>query len=171
MVLQTIAAFLGGDTLDILALFISIAICGLAGAIGAVFTYRRIPNWYASLDKPSFSPPNWLFGPVWTLLYLLMGIAAYLIWREGTDNPAVMSALVVFGVQLFLNVLWPAVFFGLKTLSGGLIVITLLWLAILITILRFLSFSLAAALLLLPYIAWVTFAAVLNVALFVMNRR
>jgi tryptophan-rich sensory protein len=150
---------------------VSIAVCELAGVVGSIFTVRKIPTWYAALKKPSFRPPNWLFGPVWTVLYLLMGIAAYLIWQEGSENSAVLNAMVVFGIQLVLNVLWSAVFFGLESPFGGLIVIAALWGAILLTIIRFLPVSVAAGLLLLPYIAWVSFAAVLNVAIYVLNRR
>lgn len=100
-----------------------------------------------------------------------MGIATYLIWQEGPENPDVQVALVVFSIQLVLNVLWSVVFFGLESPFGGLIVIAALWGAILLTIIRFLPVSLAAGLLLLPYIAWVSFAAVLNVAIYVLNRR
>ena len=157
--------------MDILKLVACIAGCELAGVIGSIFTIRRIPTWYASLKKPSFRPPNWLFGPVWIVLYLLMGIAAYLVWQKGTENPDVELAIIAFGLQLGLNVLWSVVFFGLESPVGGLVVIFILWSAILVTIQRFLPLSLAAGLLLVPYIAWVSIAAVLNISIYVLNRK
>lgn len=156
--------------MDILNLIVSIAICELAGIVGSVFTFRKIPTWYASLKKPSFRPPDRLFGPVWIVLYLLMGISAYLIWQRGTENPEVELAIIAFGLQLGLNVLWSVVFFGMESPVGGLIVIFILWSAILVTIERFLPLSLAAGLLLVPYIAWVSFAAILNIFIYVLNR-
>jgi benzodiazapine receptor len=156
--------------LDIIKLIVSIVVCELAGVVGSLFTIRKIPTWYASLKKPSFSPPNWLFGPAWTLLYLLMGIAAYLIWQTGLENTDVRVALVVFAVQLGLNVLWSLVFFGLESPFGALIVIAVLCGAIILTIIRFLPISLTAGLLLVPYIAWVSFATILNAAIYVLNR-
>lgn len=143
----------------------------MAGVVGSIFTIRKIPTWYAALKKPSFRPPNWLFGPVWIVLYLFMGIAAYLVWQEGTENSDVQLAIVAFGFQLVLNVLWSVVFFGMESPFGGIVVITALWAAILLTILLFLPVSLAAGLLLLPYIIWVSFAAGLNVVIYVLNRR
>jgi benzodiazapine receptor len=156
--------------LNILNLIVSIGICELAGVIGSIFTFRKIPTWYASLKKPSFRPPNWLFGPVWTTLYLLMGIAAYLIWQDGIGNSNVWMALAVFGIQLGLNVLWSVVFFGMESPSGGIVVIFLLWGAILASIVLFLPISITAGVLLLPYILWVSFAAGLNVAIYRLNR-
>ncbi len=156
--------------MDILKLSISIAVCEMAGIIGSLFTIRKIPTWYASLKKPSFRPPNRLFGPVWTLLYLLMGISAYLIWQEGLESLVVKEALVVFLMQLALNVVWSIAFFGFESPFGGLIVIALLWGAILLSIIEFIRLSLTAGLLLIPYIVWVSFAAVLNAAIYVLNR-
>jgi benzodiazapine receptor len=154
---------------DFWRLILSIAVCQLAGIIGSFFTMPQIPTWYATLEKPAFGPPNWLFGPVWVVLYLFMGIAMFLIWRQGTKSMHVTSALSIFIVQLLLNVLWSVVFFGLKSPVGGLVVIVLLWIAVLATIIRFRKVSEIASMLLIPYILWVTFAAILNFALFRLN--
>jgi benzodiazapine receptor len=148
----------------------AIVICELAGLLGSVFTMPSIPGWYAGLAKPSFSPPNWIFGPVWTVLFALMGLAAYLVYEKGYKKPEVRRALTVFGVQLLLNVLWSVVFFGAHMILGALVIIVLLWAAILATILGFRGISKAAAGLLVPYILWVSFATVLNISLYVLNR-
>jgi len=154
---------------DIIKLVVSIVACQCAGIIGSIFTTRAIPTWYAALEKPFFNPPNWLFAPAWITLYLLMGIAAFLVWRKGLGQKGVRAALVVFLVQLVLNALWSVVFFGLKSPLWGVVVILALWVAILLTIIRFFKLSTAAGALLLPYILWVSFASVLNVAIWVLN--
>jgi len=150
---------------DIIKLVVSIIACQLAGLIGSVFTTPAIPTWYAALQKPAFTPPNWLFAPAWLTLYLLMAIAAFLIWRRGLAQKEVKTALLIFAIQLILNALWSVAFFGLKSPLAGIIVIALLWVAILLTILRFFRLSAAAGALLLPYILWVSFAAALNLSL------
>lgn len=155
--------------LDIVRLIASILICQAAGFIGSVFTTPAIPAWYAQLLKPAFTPPNWLFGPVWTALYLLMGISLFLVWRQGAMGKQVGYPLVLFGLQLLLNVVWSALFFGLRSPLLGLVEIVILWLAILLTILSFLKVSMPAGLLLLPYIAWVSFAGVLNFSIWRLN--
>ncbi len=140
----------------------AIVVCQLAGIIGSVFTISSIPTWYAELEKPFFAPPNWLFGPVWLALYTLMGVSLYLVWSRGIDNSSVRTALSFFGVQLVLNVLWSVLFFGLRSPLLGLVEIVALWIAIVANIVLFYRISRAAALLLIPYIAWVTIAAALN---------
>jgi len=154
---------------DIIKLVVSIIACQLAGLIGSVFTTPAIPTWYAALQKPAFTPPNWLFAPAWLTLYLLMAIAAFLIWRKGLAQKEVKTALLIFAIQLILNALWSVAFFGLKSPLAGVIVIALLWVAILFTILRFFRLSVAAGALLLPYILWVSFAAALNMAIWQLN--
>lgn len=154
---------------DIIKLVVSIVACQGAGIIGSIFTSPAIPTWYAALEKPFFNPPNWLFAPAWVTLYLLMGIAAFLIWRQGLEQKGVRAALLVFLVQLVLNALWSVVFFGLQSPLWGVVVIIALWVAILLTILRFFKLSAAAGALLLPYILWVSFASVLNIAIWVLN--
>jgi tryptophan-rich sensory protein len=140
-----------------------------AGLIGSIFTASSIPTWYATLVKPSFNPPSWVFGPVWTLLYTLMGLAAFLVWKRGWKKLEVKSALLVFGIQLTLNALWSIIFFGMKELGIALGEIALMWLAIVATIRAFARLDRRAAWLLAPYLAWVTFAATLNYALWTLN--
>jgi len=154
---------------NIVKLVVSIVACQCAGVIGSVFTTPAIPNWYAALEKPFFTPPSWLFAPAWITLYLLMAIAAFLIWRKGLGEEGVKTALVIFLVQLVLNALWSVVFFGLQSPLYGMVVILLLWVAILLTIIKFFKLSTAAGALLLPYILWVSFASILNISIWVLN--
>jgi tryptophan-rich sensory protein len=154
---------------DIWKLVIAIVVSEAAGFIGTLFTTPSITTWYAALTHPAFSPPNWVFAPVWTLLYLLIGIAAYLVWKAGGNRKDVRAALIIFVIQLALNAGWSIIFFGQHNPGGALIDIGLLWLAILATILTFYKVSKRAAYLLLPYIAWVTFAAYLNYAIWTLN--
>ena len=154
---------------NIYKLVISIVVCELAGVIGSIFTTAAIPTWYAALEKPAFTPPNSVFAPVWITLYLLMGIAAFFIWRKGLSEKGIKLALVIFLVQLILNALWSIVFFGLKSPIAGVVVILLLWIAILITIIRFFKLSHVAGWLLIPYIVWVSIAANLNIWIWILN--
>jgi benzodiazapine receptor len=156
--------------MDIIKLIISIAACEGAGGIGAIFTTPAIPTWYAGLKKPTFTPPNSVFGPIWITLYLLMGIAVFLVWREGLGQEGVTIAFVIFWAQLVLNILWSVIFFGLKSLFGGMVMILLLWIAILINIITFFGVSPLAGWLLIPYIIWVSIAANLNVQVWKLNR-
>ena len=149
---------------------ISLFLCQLAGGIGSVFTRSAISQWYVFIHKPAFTPPNWVFAPVWTILYALMGIALFLVWTKGLQVPGVKKALGVFLFQLALNSLWPIVFFGARSIFGGLVVIVVLWVAIVWTIRQFFALSKWAAALLVPYILWVSFALVLNGALFWLNK-
>jgi benzodiazapine receptor len=160
------------DSIKVLAplkLVLSILICQSAGLIGAVFTSASISTWYVTLNKPFFTPPNWLFAPVWLTLYTLMGVAAFLVWQHGFQDPQVKRAVSIFGVQLILNALWSGAFFGLQSPLAGFIVIVVLWIAILATILKFFAISKTAGLLLIPYILWVSLAAALNGALVILN--
>lgn len=154
--------------INIKKLLISIALPFLAGAIGSYFTAPSIPTWYASLNKPTFNPPNWLFGPVWTLLYILMGISFYLIWNKQTkkDRP---QAYKYYFAQLILNSIWSIVFFGIKRLDLALIVIVVLWFLILKTIIAFRQMNKTSSNLLIPYILWVSFATLLNFSLYILN--
>jgi translocator protein len=154
--------------MNIVKLIISIVVSFAAGALGSIATIPNIPTWYAALDKPWFSPPNWVFGPVWSLLYLMMGIALYLVWRTPSKQSK-RVAFVVFGAQLALNALWSLVFFGLHQPWAAAIIIVCLFVMIALTIREFLKFSKVAVWLLLPYIAWVSFAAALNVAIALLN--
>jgi benzodiazapine receptor len=150
-------------------LIASVLICQLAGIIGSVFTVSSIPDWYAGLNKPWFTPPNWLFGPVWITLYTLMGISLYIVWNKGLDNKNVRSAITVFGIQLFLNSVWSIIFFGIQNTFIALSEIIMLWIAILVTIIKFYRIDRRASLLLVPYIVWVTIAALLNYFVWVLN--
>ena len=144
----------------------SVVICEAAGIVGSVFTISAIPGWYETLQKPWFTPPNWLFAPVWLVLYLLMGAALFLLWGR---RPAASAALVAFGVQLVFNVAWSAVFFGAHELFYGFVVIAALWVAILATVAFSYRVSKSAAALLIPYILWVTIASALNYYVWVLN--
>jgi len=155
---------------DIIKLIISIVACQGAGGIGAIFTRNAISTWYAYLKKPAFTPPNSVFGPVWITLYLLMGIAVFMVWREGLTEEGVKIAFIIFWVQLVLNVLWSVIFFGLKSPLGGMVLILLLWIAILVNIIKFFGVSPVAGVLLIPYIIWVSIAANLNVRIWILNR-
>jgi tryptophan-rich sensory protein len=156
---------------DVLRLIVSIGVSQLAGLIGSFFTRTELQStWYTTLQKPSFQPPGWLFGPVWITLYTLMGIAAFLVWRKGLESKKVQLALLIFLVQLVLNTLWSILFFGMHWPLGGLFDIILLWFAILLMIFTFKDISKPAAILLIPYILWVTFALVLNFELWRLNR-
>jgi tryptophan-rich sensory protein len=153
---------------DILKLVTSIILCQLAGFLGSLFTIPAIPTWYQTLDKPFFTPPNWIFSPVWISLFILMGISLFFVWRR-TDHPKFKIAFIFFLIQLTLNILWSVVFFGLKSPLLGLFEILLLWIAILMTILNFFQVSKLAGVLLIPYLGWVSFATLLNFSLWILN--
>lgn len=154
---------------NVLKLVIAIIISELAGVIGSFFTTSSIQGWYATLMRPSFSPPNWVFAPVWTSLFALMGIASFLIWQKGLARRDVKISLYVFVFQLILNILWSVIFFGLHSPGGAFIEIIFLWLSILATIILFFRIYKPAAYLLLPYILWVSFAAYLNYSIWMIN--
>jgi translocator protein len=150
-------------------LIIAIVISELAGVIGSVFTAPSIAGWYAGIVKPVFNPPSWVFGPVWTTLFALMGISAFLIWKKDLNRRDVKIALGIFIAQLALNTLWSIIFFGLHSPGGAFIEIIFLWLAILATIIAFAKISKPAAWLLVPYILWVSFAGFLNYSIWALN--
>lgn len=141
-----------------------------AAAIGGVATAPAIGGWYRTLKKPPFNPPDQVFGPVWSTLYLLMGVAAWLVDRDGHDASQTRSARFFNGLQLALNALWPVFFFGRRSPLAGMIEIPFLWIAILLTIVTYWRISRLAALLLVPYLLWTTFAAMLNVVIWRRNR-
>lgn len=141
---------------------LSIIICEAAGVVGSIFTAPSIKGWFATLNKPAINPPNWIFGPVWTTLFLLMGIALYLVWSKE-------KIPVIFWAQLILNILWSVIFFGLRNPGFAFFELLILWVAILYTILSFYRVSKPAAYLLLPYILWVTLAGFLNYSLWMLN--
>jgi tryptophan-rich sensory protein len=153
---------------NIFRLIASLIICQLAGVIGSVFTTPAISGWYSSLEKPAFNPPNWIFAPVWILLYLLMGVTLYILWQNLPKGEAKI-ALVFFTIQLVLNVLWSVIFFGFKLPMVAFIEILFLWVFILLTMIKSSKVSKIPVYLLLPYILWVNFAAILNFFLWRLN--
>ncbi|QQS43730.1 tryptophan-rich sensory protein [Candidatus Roizmanbacteria bacterium] len=156
-------------TLDVRKLSISLLAPFASGAIGSIATASSIPTWYAGLEKPVFNPPNWVFGPVWTILYLMMGIAFYLIWNSSKRTIHKRRAVLYYWIQLVLNTLWSLVFFGLRTTLGGIVVIIPLLIFIILTMKNAKSVSYASYLLLIPYLCWVSFATVLTISLFLLN--
>jgi len=147
--------------IKIVNLIIAILVCQAAGLVGSLFTAPAIPNWYAGLNKPSLRPPNWLFAPIWTTLYALMGVSLFLVWQKKKGKEA-KQALTFFFIQLVLNSLWSIIFFGLRSPQWALIEIVVLWLFILLTMIKFYRLSKPAGWLFLPYLLWVTFAVILN---------
>ena len=143
-------------------LFISILIPLLVGGIATFFTTSGVNGWYAMANKPSFNPPNWLFAPVWTALYIMMGIALFLVWKSEGDKAIKQTAFILFAVQLLLNFLWSFIFFYAKQPGWAFVDIMAMWIAILLTIIWFTKISTTASWLLVPYIFWVTFASLLN---------
>jgi benzodiazapine receptor len=154
---------------NIIKLIFSISICQLAGVMGSIFTSPSIPVWYANLQKPFFGPPNWIFAPVWILLFTLMGISLYLILIENFEDNVVKIGIVIFSFQLILNVSWSFLFFSLQNILFALIEIIILWFAILLTIYQFWKINKKSSYLLIPYLLWVTFAAILNFAIWRLN--
>lgn len=150
-----------------LLLVLAIVLCELAGALGAVFTRSAIPTWYRTLSKPKLNPPSWVFGPVWTTLYALMGVSVWLIWKSA---PLSNIALCIFALQLALNAAWSYIFFGMKRVGLALVDIVLLWLSIVLTIVVFIPISALATWLLAPYLVWVSFASYLNYSIWKLNR-
>lgn len=148
----------------------SVLVCTAAGGVGAVATGRSVNTWYRTIRKPPFTPPDSVFGPVWTVLYVLMGLALAIVGGKGTDTRLLRAAQALFGVQLTLNALWSVFFFGRRSPIAALIDIALLWVALLVTIALFFRISRPAALMLIPYLAWVTFAALLNGSIWRLNR-
>ncbi len=156
---------------EILKLVISLVICFAAGFIGAIFTGRSVRDWYSDLVKPRFTPPDAAFGPVWSTLYIFMAVSLFLVWRQGFDTPGVPVAFILFWVQLTLNSLWSYLFFGKRSPAPALLEISVLWMAILITLILFMRLSLIAGLLMLPYLLWVSVATYLNAGIWLLNKK
>lgn len=152
-----------------LKLLIALGLPQLAAIIGSLFTTANIPTWYEGLSKPELAPPNWVFAPVWTTIFVLMGIAFFLVWNKGMERKDVKIASVVFITQLVFNTLWSVIFFGMQSPFWGFIWIILLWLMIVLNIYTFCRISRTAGWLLAPYIVWVSFAAYLNYAIWFLN--
>lgn len=154
---------------QIIKLLISITLTLGTGAIAGIFTASAVTEWYAALNKPSFSPPNWLFGPVWTILYILLGVSLFLIWNLDASK-ARNLAILFFVIQLVLNFCWSFIFFYFKMIDFALVEIVVLWIMIVIMLILFYRIKPLAAYINIPYLLWVTFASILNGAYYFLNR-
>ena len=160
---------------DTLKLIFSLLVCQLAGVVGSIFTLKSISTWYPTLIKPFLNPPNWLFGPVWTTLYILMGIACFIIWKkysyvqEISEQKIIKNGMILFDIQLVLNALWPVVFFGAQNLGVSLIEILVLFTFVVLTTVKFFKISKVAGWLLVPYVLWTGFAIYLNYSIWILN--
>ncbi len=151
-----------------LGLVAFLVVCFAAAGIGGAVTTPKIDTWYATLTKPTWNPPNWIFGPVWTTLYICMAVAAWLVWRQAGFSDAKVP-LILFAIQLVLNVLWSCIFFGLEMPGFAFVEVFLLWTAIAATMILFWQGSMVAGTLFVPYLAWVSFASVLNFTIWRLN--
>ena len=151
-------------------LFLSLLIPQLVGGLAGFFTVTGVGSWYRDIKRPAWNPPNWVFGPVWTTLYLLMGVALYLVWKGRGRSPAKSRAIALWSMQLAANFLWSFLFFNQHLIGWALADLLLLWVLILLTIFAFARISRTAAWLLVPYISWVTFAGILNYSIWMLNR-
>ncbi|HNV96981.1 MAG TPA: tryptophan-rich sensory protein [bacterium] len=152
---------------DLLVFIIAIIIPQMAGFLGSLYTTPNIKTWYAFVNKPSFNPPNWIFGPVWTILFILMGVASYIIYKE--KNKLRIEALKIYTSQLILNTMWSIIFFGARNPLGAFILIIALWILIAYNMLYFYKIKKIAGYLFIPYLLWVSFAMVLNFAIYILN--
>jgi len=157
-------------TRTLLTLFVPVVTPLAAGGLGTISTVQAIPTWYRMIRKPSWTPPSWLFGPVWTTLYTMMGVAAWLVGRVGWDKPQVRTAEGLFAGQLLLNAIWTPIFFGRRAFGLALADIVGLWSLILATAVQFYRIRPLAGLLLVPYLLWVSYASTLNAGIWWLNR-
>jgi peptide methionine sulfoxide reductase msrA/msrB len=158
--------------IQVFKFIVALIVCFGASGLGALFMGRDSVNtWYAQLQKPSITPPGWVFGPAWTILYLLMAVSVFLVWNKGLDYPKVKLAIGVFLIQLALNAIWTPIFFGFHSILLALIDIVFLFIAILVTLLVFKSISIPASILLVPYLLWVGYAAILNGSIWYLNQQ
>jgi translocator protein len=154
---------------NILKLIIAIAIPVIVGSVSGFFTVKGVGTWYLTIQKPSWNPPSWIFGPVWTTLYVMMGIAFFLIWRSSAGTELKRTAILLFSFQLILNFFWSFIFFSQQQIGWALVEIIAMWFAILFTIFAFARINNVAAWLLVPYISWVSFATILNYTIWKLN--
>lgn len=154
-------------------LIISLSLPLLSGFLGSFFTSPSIPGWYASLVKPSFNPPSWIFGPMWTLLYILMGISVYLVWSSSSSSlfnkKNNKTAVYLFWIHLFFNAIWSMIFFGMQNIGLAMLDILIIWTFIVVLIIKFWRINKVSAYLLIPYLLWVSFASLLNFSIWVLN--
>lgn len=152
-----------------LKLIIAVALPLVVGATSGFFTVTGVESWYQTINKPSWNPPNWVFGPVWTTLYILMGIALFLVWKADTSAELKKIAISLFAVQLVFNFFWSFIFFYLQQPGWAVLELAVMWIFILLTIFAFAQVSKTAAWLLVPYISWVSFAGILNYTIWKLN--
>jgi len=152
-----------------LKLIIAIIIPVAVGAVSGFFTSSEIPGWYQTINKPTWNPPSWLFGPVWTTLYVMMGIALFLVWKSDASQSVKKTAIILFAAQLVLNFFWSFIFFNQHQIGWAVVEIITMWIFILLTIFAFAPISKIAAWLLVPYISWVSFATILNYTIWKLN--
>jgi translocator protein len=155
---------------NVVKLFVSIVIPVAVGATAGLFTATGVDSWYQTINKPSWNPPSWIFAPVWTSLYVMMGIAFYLVWKSDNSEVLKKTAISLFAVQLILNFFWSFIFFNQQQPGWALVEIIAMWIFILLTIFAFAQVSKPAAWLLVPYISWVSFATVLNYTIWQLNK-
>ncbi|MDD5111239.1 MAG: tryptophan-rich sensory protein [Candidatus Altiarchaeota archaeon] len=160
---------MNSKTTYLVKLVLCVLLCQAAGVIGSFFTTPSIPTWYAGLNKPFFSPPSYVFAPVWITLYFMMGLSLSFVWLRVDKDKNAKKAIAIFLPQLILNIIWSIAFFGLKSPAAGFATIAILWISIAWTIRAFSKVSVTSAVLLMPYIIWVTFAAMLNLAIWLLN--
>ena len=151
-----------------LAIFVLLPLA--AGGLGSIATARSVAEWYPLLVKPWWNPPSWVFGPVWTVLYIFMGVAAWRVWCSAGSFGSARSAMILFLLQLALNAAWSWLFFGFRMPGAALAELLLLWVFIVATIRTFFVYDLVAAWMMVPYLAWVSFAGALNAAIWILNR-
>lgn len=161
---------MAGKDRDLAALVVAVATPIAGGTLSSIATVRSTPTWYQDIRKPSWTPPQWAFGPVWTLLYLLMGVASWLVWRRRGEDKRVRGALALHGVQLVFNWLWTPIFFGWRAPGWALAEIVIMWSLVLATLIRFSRLRPAAGAMLVPYQLWVTVATALNASVWWLNR-
>lgn len=154
---------------NIIKLVIAIAVPLAIGATSGFFTVTGVNSWYQTIHKPSWNPPNWVFGPVWTTLYIMMGVALYQVWKADTGTGLKRTAIILFAVQLVLNFFWSFIFFNQQQIGWAVVEIIVMWGMILATIFAFGRISSTAAWLLVPYISWVSFAMMLNYTIWKLN--
>jgi tryptophan-rich sensory protein len=157
------------DGNTIIKLLVCILACFAAAGFGGIFTSKAIPDWYEELKKPRYTPPNWVFGPIWTVLYILMAVSVFLVWQKGLVETGVSIAFTLFWLQLTANALWSYVFFARRSIVGGIINIVILWALIVATIIASFPVSTIAGILLVPYILWVSIATYLNTGIWILN--
>jgi tryptophan-rich sensory protein len=156
-------------TANVLGLAISLGACFLVAGLGGLATTSSVNDWYLTLKRPEWNPPGWIFGPVWTTLYFMMGIAAWLVWKNSPPEKSRLP-IAIFGFHLLLNLFWSILFFGMREVGWAAVEIVILWLFIVLVLLQFMRLDRLAGWLLVPYLLWVSFASFLNYTIWSLNR-